>query len=199
MDWMTYHEQFSHILNAPEGDYLQDDIYQYTKMNQTRTNRWMKNFHLDELTVEHLRLIKETLHWELITEHWCGDAAHITPVVWMMSRENELNHLNIQLRDSDSEIDKYLTNGSKSIPILIVRNSNGDDIFTWGPRPEGAAELFDALRKSNAGFDQLKEELQKWYNKDKGKSVEKEIMLLIRQHILIPATLIPDNFPLLGT
>lgn len=182
MDWTTYQNLFKTILDNPTGDYLDDHIYQYTKMNEVRTNRWLRKFELDEATIGMLNNINTPQNWELITEPWCGDAAHITPIIYKMASSSDKIQLNIQLRDTDSEIEKYLTNGSKSIPILIVRKVDGTEMFHWGPRPSGAAALFQQLKSENVEFEVIKEELQKWYNANKGKEIEKEISQLLQQY-----------------
>lgn len=182
MNWQTYYEMFNSILEAPSGTYLDPEYLHYTQMNLTRTNRWLKNYNPLPETIQALEEISALQHWELITEQWCGDAAHSTPVIYKLSTLNPLIKLNIQLRDQDSEIDSYLTSGSKSIPILIVRDEEGNDLYTWGPRPVAAQEDFLKMKASESEMTIVKEALQKWYNHDKGRSTESEIAALVRAH-----------------
>ena len=70
--------------------------------------------------------VTEPMRWGRL--FLCGDAAHIVPIIYLMSRLNNNITLRIQLRDSGSEIEKYLTNGTKSIPMLIVRDENNKDL-----------------------------------------------------------------------
>src|SRR5690606_40974976 len=125
-----------------------------------------------------LQAIQAPQHWIVITEPWCGDASHIVPFIEMMARENDNIKVTYELRDSEPvRIDSYLTNGGKAIPILIIQQ-DGVDKGVWGPRPAGASELFASLKNSNADFETIKVELQKWYNQDKGVMIQKEIAAL---------------------
>ena len=183
MNWETYVKEFDTILKSenPSSPYDDADYLDYTKLNNARLKRWLKTAVLSDETKSTLDAIKEPQEWVLITEPWCGDAAHIAPIVYLMSNLNNHIKLTIQLRDTNSEIDKYLTNGGKSIPILIVRDKSGKDIFHWGPRPKNAQELFNALKEKNASFEEQKEAVQVFYNNDKAVSIQSEIVAKIRE------------------
>ncbi|HNJ59416.1 MAG TPA: thioredoxin family protein, partial [Chitinophagaceae bacterium] len=81
--------------------------------------------------------------------------------------------------DSGSEIEKYLTNGSKSIPLLIIRDLSGNDITKWGPRPKDCQADFSKLKAEGLEMADLKIALQKWYNNDKGVKIQQEIIALL--------------------
>ncbi|MFN6083734.1 MAG: thioredoxin family protein, partial [Fluviicola sp.] len=76
-------------------------------------------------------------------------------------------------------INSYLTNGSKSIPKLIIRNALGEDLAVWGPRPEKTRLFIEELKVKELSIDELKIELQTWYNNDKGHEILKELVGLI--------------------
>lgn len=182
MSFAEYQKIFDEILtgNNTNAPYDDEHFLDYTKLNATRMNRWMKHGVLLPETISTIQSIDENQQWILITEPWCGDAAHNVPFIVKMTELNPKIHLEIQLRDSeDSEIDNYLTNGGKSIPKLIIRNEHGIDLHVWGPRPSQCQELFIELKISNADFDQQKIALQNWYNLDKGVSLQREIVDLI--------------------
>lgn len=179
MTWDAYLDYFKKIVDreiTPDV-YKDPHYYDYTKLNWARTNRWLKNPGIiTEETKRKITAIADTQEWILITEPWCGDAAHVCPIIKMMSDINPDINLKIQLRDSGSEIEKYLTNGtSKAIPILVVRNENGEDLFHWGPRPFAAQHLYDEMRAKDATFDDLKIALQTWYNDDKSLAIQSEV------------------------
>ncbi|MCE2682781.1 MAG: thioredoxin family protein, partial [Cryomorphaceae bacterium] len=126
MTFSDYSFIFNHILTGTIQHAPYDDPHfvEYTKLNHSRMHRWEKTGKLTEECISTIQSISTPMHWILITEPWCGDAAHSVPFLAKMAEENPLIHLEIQLRDSEgSEIESYLTNGGKSIPILIVRNS----------------------------------------------------------------------------
>lgn len=178
MDYIEYKQLFEKILNDPRPapPYDNEMYLDYTKLNRSRMKRWDKQLTLDEHLVSCLKKISSPQHWVIITEPWCGDAAHIVPFLIRMTAQNERITYELQLRDSEPFlIQNYLTAGAKSIPKLIVRDESGKDIFTWGPRPEGAQELMEKMKTDNADFETIKMLLQNWYNADKGRSVCREI------------------------
>jgi hypothetical protein len=97
-----------------------------------------------------------------------------------MASLNPLINVEVQLKDSNSEIDSYLSNGKMSIPKLIVRNQEGIDLFVWGPRPQELENIYLELKNKNENIDDVKTILQKWYNEDKGRGIQDEIMELIK-------------------
>lgn len=177
LSWNDYLSYFDSVLTAdnPTAPYDDPQYFDYAKLNQARQNRWLRKDNLLPETVDILSQIKEPLNWTLITEPWCGDAAHIVPIVYQMSQVNPLVQLNIQLRDRHSEIEQYLTNGTKSIPILIIRSAEGKDLAVWGPRPAKAQDTFARLKAEGADFEAQKLALQHWYNEDKTVEIQKEI------------------------
>lgn len=185
MNLQQYLEHFERILNSPkpEAPYDAPDYFNYAKLNWSRMNRWFKKGILNDETKSIVNGVKMDQKWILITEPWCGDAAHLVPFIIMMARENENIQLDIELRDSEpNRIEHYLTNGGKSIPKLIVKDVKGNDLFTWGPRPSNCQTFFEELKAKNLTFEEQKIELQNWYNHDDGQSVQKELNALLKSY-----------------
>ena len=182
LTWNGYSEYVDIILNSenPPEPYNDAEYKQYALMNRERSNRWLKTFQPLPETLEAIESISEPQEWVLITEPWCGDAAHVNPIVYLLSELSDKINLTIQLRDTDSEIESYLTNGTKSIPILIIRNSEGKDLAVWGPRPKGAQALFNELKSQGVGKEDYILALQKWYNADKTIGIQQEIAALVK-------------------
>jgi len=181
MNWSDYIEYFNEVLEGKIKTTPYDDAHfmEYTKLNISRMNRWLKQGVLNEELVIKLKEISAPQNWVLITEPWCGDAAHIVPFFYLLSNVNPLISLEIQLRDTNSEIENYLTNGSKSVPKFIVRNKQNEDLYTWGPRPVAAQNHFMHLKAQGLPLDQQKMGLQQWYNIDKGESLQQELLELV--------------------
>jgi hypothetical protein len=183
MDFKTYQMLFNLILEGKlnQEPYSDEHYIDYTKLNLSRQNRWLKTGKLSKETISTIQSIDQKQNWLLITEPWCGDASHIVPFIFMMSELNPLISLTLQLRDAEnSEIDKYLTNGGRSIPMLIVRDENNNDIFHWGPRPKDCQDLYLRLKAANAPFEEVKIALQQWYNENKGVDIQQEICFLLK-------------------
>ena len=181
MNFENYDQLFNDILNSdsPAAPYDNPDYFEYVQLNKRRQDRWLKKGEISEDLKSKIQAIDKPQTWTLITEPWCGDASHLSPFIKLIAELNPKIELTIQLRDSDSEIDNYLTNGGKSIPILIARDDEGKDLFVWGPRPAEAQKIHMTNLKSDKPIEAKKVELQKWYNQDKGQTIQNEIKSLL--------------------
>lgn len=182
---MNFHEYlglFDQILTAknPPAPYDKPAYINYVKLNQSRMARWTKTLELHPDLIDALSDIEEPQHWIMISEPWCGDAAHCMPFLVAIAEKSPKVTYEIQLRDSEPFlINDYLTNGGKSIPKLIARDQDGKDLFTWGPRPAEAQEVFNTLKADNADYEEITLKLQAWYNANKGQAIQQELLDLV--------------------
>lgn len=154
----------------------------YTILNEQRMKRWDKTLKVSTEAQEKIAAFKGDVTWLVLTESWCGDAAHVTPVINKVAELNPNINLRMVLRDdNDTLMQQFLTNGGKSIPKLImIDNDSGKVIHTFGPRPSVAtAMVADYKAKHGAVTEEMKENLQLWYNKDKGQSTIADLLLLL--------------------
>ena len=165
-------------LNRPIKDFT---LINYLKLNQSRMNRIEKQFALSQFN---RNSISDTTAytWLVITEPWCGDAAQTLPVLKKMSSNCSKVELRIVMRDAHPELmNLFLTKGTKSIPKLIALDSDLNLMFTWGPRPKPAQQIVNKFIRQHKPLSKEGQlELQSWYNKDSGKSVETELCDLIQ-------------------
>ncbi|MEB8345942.1 thioredoxin family protein [Flavobacteriaceae bacterium KMM 6898] len=154
----------------------------YTKLNQKRMRRLDKTIKLDEEIRIKLAEISVNMTWLVLNESWCGDAAQILPVINKIASLNPYITLKIILRDENLELmECFLTKGSRSIPKLLAIDPISNDIrWTWGPRPSKAERMaYDYKKEHGELTPQFKEELQVWYNRDKGKNTVANLMGLL--------------------
>lgn len=178
MDFNSYQQRFQEIITAthPEAPYNNPAYLEYTQLNWSRQQRWLKLGVLNTQLSALIKSIGNPQQWIIITEPWCGDAAHSVPFLHKLASLNPLITTDYQLRDQPPFlIEQYLTRGSKSIPKLIIREAE-KDLATWGPRPQGCQLVFDQLKADNADMQQSKIAVQKWYNEDKGISLQAELL-----------------------
>lgn len=183
MNFDQYQKLFHSILEnpAPTAPYDDADYLNYTKLNQSRMKRWVKTGKLSEAIIEKIKSITAPQKWIVITEPWCGDAAHIVPFLQMMADVNDKISIDYEQRDAEPyRILDYLTNGGKAIPKLIIKNNQSEEIANWGPRPAECQKLYEQLKAANAPMGDLKIALQDWYNKDEGQAIMMEIAALLQ-------------------
>lgn len=155
-------------------------LHGYTKLNLQRMRRVEKTFNVSDELRHLLSSIKTKQNWVVITEGWCGDSAQNLPALAKIAKINPLIDLRIIERDSNLEImDLHLTNGTRSIPILISFNENGNEIFRWGPRPKEAQQLVTRLKSEGMEHDSFIEQLHLWYARNKGAALESEFTALL--------------------
>lgn len=173
----------AHTLNCTNsGDEVTEALAEYTKLNNQRMKRLDKTMKLLPENQEFLEAFDKEVYFLIITESWCGDAAQTMPMMNKVANAAEID-FKVVLRDENPELmDHFLTNGGRAIAKLILLNKNtGLPIATWGPRPTKATALV-AAEKAAKGFlsPEFKQELQNWYNKDKGKDTEKDLVDMLR-------------------
>lgn len=168
---------------ASTGHEQNQMLTDFTKLNRARMKRLDKTQQiLPELEII-TKQITDKQVWLVLTESWCGDAAQNVPVLQKLAEMNPLIDLRLVLRDDNDELmQKYLTNGGKSIPKLIAVSADLEkELFTWGPRPVAAQVEVKRLLDENGGFNEkVKEGIQIWYNHDKGISMQHELMELLK-------------------
>ncbi|MCF6347312.1 MAG: thioredoxin family protein [Flavobacteriaceae bacterium] len=164
------------------GENQTDDLLNYSKLNNSRMKRLDKTFNLSENSKEILENSTKKYSWIVLTESWCGDAAHALPVINKIVEASDNIELKIVLRDENEALmDKFLTNGNKSIPKLIAIDTNTKEVVnSWGPRPSKATKMVQEQKEKYGTLDDnFKEELQVWYNADKGINIEEDILKLL--------------------
>lgn len=160
-----------------------ESLVNYTQLNHSRMKRWDKVVKLDTEAEE---LIKNSTFkgtWLVLTESWCGDAAPALPIMQKVAALNPNISLKIILRDEHVPLmNRFLTNGGMSIPKLIaISDKDNDVVGDWGPRSQHATALVENHKETNNGtiLPAFKEELQRWYNKDKGQSILEDLLKLL--------------------
>ena len=181
-NWMTYTEYFKlleyrcscHI----EGTDAKGDYY---RINLQRSRRISRTYTVSE-TLKHLvESLAAAQIWIVITEPWCGDSAQTVPYIAKISECSPQIKFRILLRDDNPDImDRYLTNGSRSIPKLIAFTPGGKELFQWGPRPAGVAEIFQAMTAVEDSRETIHETIHTWYAGDNGRTFEKELVDLLK-------------------
>lgn len=154
----------------------------YKILNLKRSLRISKTYKINEELKKFINEIDEPQLWMVITENWCGDSAQNLPYIAAIAEQNPLIQLIVLLRDSNPEImDQFLTNGTRSIPILVVFNESGEELFRWGPRPKAAIQLIKQWKAEGLEKDEWMEKLHSWYSKNKGAEIEKDLTELIKK------------------
>ena len=156
---------------------------EFTKLNASRMRRLDKTIKIPRDAISDFQSIKEKQTWLVILESWCADGAQTIPILNKICETNSNLNLKVVLRDDHPELmNLFLTNGTRSIPKLIILDNHSNVLNTWGPRSEMATKMVEAYKNQNGGIDaSFKSFLQIWYNQDKGEAIIDDLVKLTRQ------------------
>lgn len=161
------------------GHIKTEELANYTVLNDKRMKRWDKTIVVPKDIDKKIKSFKEQVVWLVIVESWCGDGAHILPVLNKLAEINNHIDLKVVLRDDNPELmDVFLTDGTKAIPKLIMIDKKSNNVlYTYGPRPSEAAAYVNRFKaKYGKLTPEFKEDLQHWYNTNKGLNVMEDIV-----------------------
>ena len=177
MDFETYDKHVKELFaqGKTTGDNQTSNYIYFTKLGIQRLKRGLKTTTLISKVIGTLNKTK-AINWLVISEAWCGDAVNIIPSIVKMAEADKKISLKIILRDENPEImNRFLTNGTRAIPIVIFLDDNFNELANWGARPKPAQQIVIAHKENPVkSFDEVKVDLQKWYIQDKGQTVQCE-------------------------
>ena len=184
LNYQSYRALVSKLVadKSTTGPNQSKSLINYTMLNDKRMKRWDKTVKINE--TDKIAITNTTVNqtWIVLTESWCGDAAHVIPVINKVAELHPGIDLRLVMRDENEQLmDLFLTNGGKSIPKLIqFDNASKTVLNSYGPRPTEATKMVNNFKAEHGTLTaEFKEDLQRWYNKDKGQNVIKDLIELI--------------------
>ncbi|NNC34093.1 MAG: thioredoxin family protein [Croceitalea sp.] len=184
IDYATYRDLVHQLAltNATTGPLQVESLIDYTQLNDKRMHRWDKTIKISDGTKVKLAKLSQKITWLVITESWCGDASPSLPVMNAMAQLNANIDLRIVLRDEHEDLmNLFLTNGSRSIPKLIMLEADNNSVLgEWGPRPSKATAMANDYKDKHGELSAaFKQDLQVWYNKDRGQNIQDDLVKLL--------------------
>ncbi len=152
----------------------------YYELGLQRMNRTLKKLVIDEEQVNELKSKNFDGKILIISEAWCGDASATVPALVKFFEGH--NEVKIFLRDSDSSlIEQFLTNGTQSIPKVIILDKEFKVKNSWGPRPKFGHDLLLKYKADPENYtkDMFYNDLQIYYSRNRGKDAIQEILELL--------------------
>lgn len=168
--------------NSTTGVEKSEALINYTMLNDRRMNRWDKTIKISDDIKSRVASFKGNVTWLVITESWCGDAAHVVPIISKIAELNKNIDLKLILRDENNEImNQFLTNRARAIPKLIMIDKESEEVIdTYGPRPSIVTQMVKDYKEFHGQLTpEFKEDLQLWYNRDKGQTIINDLVSLL--------------------
>lgn len=153
----------------------------FTRLNLHRTLRLERTWTPTPELAAELARVREPQTWLVISEPWCGDSAQCLPCLVVAARQCPVVRLRLLPRDDFPEVmDRFLTRGTRSIPILAALADDGRELFRWGPRPAAAQAVVDAAKAEGLAKDAVQERLHLFYGRDRGRALDAELAARLR-------------------
>jgi hypothetical protein len=164
------------------GSIESQEMSDYTRLNDQRMKRLDKTIKIDAESESKIKALAKSITWLVLTESWCGDAAQTIPVMNKIAALNTNISLRLVLRDENLELmEGFLSNGAMAIPKLIsIDDASGKVIGEWGSRPSSATKMVQDYKSKYGNLTaEFKQDLQLWYNKDKGRNTVSDLLSLL--------------------
>jgi hypothetical protein len=187
---ISYSQYFQSMIKEVENK-VEGINSHYVPMNLQRSKRISKTIQLLNEVKEIFPFLKRNINWLVISEHWCGDASQILPVINTIC-ETSRGKINLRIVYRDQNLDlinAHLTNGSMSIPKLLQLDDAFHLIGEFGPRPLEAQNLVLQMKLNPATASNYSERLHKWYADDKSISIQKDLVSLLKIALNLPQTI----------
>lgn len=129
--------------------------------------------------LERVRALPGRWHFLVLCDDWCGDGVNTLPFIAALVDAVPTLDLRVVARDENPDLmDAHLTNGSRSIPVVIVLDEAFQEQGWWGPRP---AELQRWVIEEGLKLpsDERYREVRRWYARDGGRTTLEEITALL--------------------
>lgn len=165
------------IITAQSGIHYGHDYHPYIVKNDKLEKFIQTNFSLNKKLFNAIQKSKiHSLH--LITEAWCLDACILLPLLRSIKIVKPEIEIKIHQRDENEELmNLFLTNGSKSIPIVFGLDEKQKEIFRWGPRSLKAKKILEPVKEEK--YDVKSKALTAFYKTDLTKSIQLEWLDLL--------------------
>jgi hypothetical protein len=137
--------------------------------------------HVPEWAIAAVRATGEKFNLLVLAEDWCGDGSSTIPYLAKLATVTRSIEVRVLRRDAHPVVmDRYLTDGARAIPIVIVLSRQLEELAHWGPRPADLQQWVGNER-AKTGMKPPYPQIRRWYARDKGESVLREMVELLDQ------------------
>lgn len=188
INYPDYRKMIDELLarDMTTGSNHSEDYLNYTRMNVHRMDRADKRYDIRPDLALAANTLNKAYTFLVLTEGWCGDAAHNVPLIAKLADSSPQLDLKLILRDEHLDVmDAFLTNGGRSIPKLIaLDNATGKVVSTWGPRPEPIQQKMMDYKADTSPdklpYSEMSKEVQLWYSRDKSATLQEELLEMVK-------------------
>lgn len=156
---------------------------QFVSESRRNSGLWEGVYRATRVPPWAIHLVRECAaarHLLVIAEDWCGDASNTVPVLAKLGDVADCLEMRVIRRDEHPEVmDRYLTGGARSIPIVVALSEDFRDVGHWGPRP-AELQAWVLANKDRLPKSELYPQVRRWYARDRGETTLREVLALFR-------------------
>jgi hypothetical protein len=175
---------------SPERYLAAPDFAEYVDGAQKNVDLWRGLYRLqqpDEDLVARAAALPGRWHILVLSEDWCGDAVNIVPLVTRFVERLPNFDLRVLARDANPDImDRHLTKGARSIPVVMLLDENFVERAWWGPRPSPLQTWRFGEGLSMPSPERTRW-MRQWYARDRGRTTLEEIVAMLERETSRPA------------
>ena len=185
IDWQHYYALCKQYVEGYDKPLIYQDekMLRYTASNIKRMDAILQYITIESKLYNLLQSVSTRWTWLVLAEPWCGDVAQILPVLYTIASCTDSIDFKILQSDSHPQIlDQYMTEQSRSIPILLcLATDTLQEIGRWGPRP-AALQVLVAHYKDDTtvSYRDKVRRVHSWYESDKTQVIQAEFIDLIK-------------------
>ncbi len=157
---------------VPWPAYLQPGMERYTLWKGVYDHSIVPGWALEQFMRGNARRLL------VLAADWCADAANTVPVLARLADLVPGMELRILERDQyPAVMNRYLTDGTRSIPVAIALDADFGELGHWGPRPAVLQEW--VMARKVMPTPQRYAYARGWYARDEGESTLRELLAAI--------------------
>ena len=139
------------LRKSTTGNEKTESFIEFTKLNDSRMRRWDKTLSISENSKTQIKAFKDKVIWLVLTESWCGDAAHVLPVINKVAELSDNIEFKTVIRDENLDLmNLFLTHGNQAVPKLIMLDRDSKEVIgTYGPRPHLATKIVNDFNQTS--------------------------------------------------
>lgn len=116
----------------------------------------------------------------VLAEDWCIDTSSTLPVLARWVEAVPGLELRILKRDENPELmNQYLTNGARSIPVVLILDREFREVAHWGPYAVPLGAWAREHKPPVLEKGEYVKQKRTWYARDHGETTLREIMALL--------------------
>jgi hypothetical protein len=92
---------------------------------------------------------RDDLRCLILAADWCGDVVRNVPVVFHLMETAGIPTEVFIMEQHPDLMDQFLTNGGRSVPVVIIADTGGYVLGQWGPRPTKVQAHMNEFKREN--------------------------------------------------